>query len=171
MVSSTASSRNKTLLWIGGGCLMILVCVLAVFLFGFGGLYWLGSQTAQEVSVSWDIPTGIEVDEIFEFRIVITNISTVPVQLVNVDFSTSYLRGFLMETTSPLYTDTFQYTQWGGGETVQTYSFDKPIASGEALTVVFNGRAVISGDYSGTVAVCINSNVNCKLNIVRTIVR
>lgn len=171
MESSRSNGRNKTLIWIAGGCAAILICALAVFLFGFGGLYWLGSQTAQEVTVSWDMPTGIDIDEIFEFKIIITNVSAIPVRLVSIDFSTNYLRGFLMETTDPLHTNTLQYTPWGGGETFQAYSFENPIASGKSLTVVFNGKTVISGDYSGTVAVCINSTLNCKLNIVRTIVR
>lgn len=171
MEASGSSSGNKTRIWIIGGCLAILICVLTILLFGFGGFYWLGSQTAKEVSVSWDIPTGMEIDENFEFRIMITNISTVPVELVGIDFSTNYLRGFLIETTNPLYTDTYQYTPWGGGEVFQTYSFNKPIATGETLTIVFNGRAVIRGDYNGTVVVCINSDINCRPNVVRTIIR
>ena len=42
---------------------------------------------------------------------------------------------------------------------------------GETLTIVFHGRAVLSGDYTGTIMVCINSDFNCKTNIVRTIIR
>ena len=171
MVSSTASSRNKTLLWIGGGCLIILVCVLAVFLFGFGGLYWLGSQVADEVDVSWDIPTGMEVGENFEFKIAVTNITTIPVELVEIDFNTNYLRGFLIESTAPQYIDIFEFTPLAGGELFQTYSYKKSIAPGEMLTITFNGRAVVSGDYNGTILVCIDSVFNCRSNIVRTIIQ
>lgn len=162
---------NKTLVWIAGGCLAILVCGLAVFLFGFGGLYWLGTQVAEEVTVSWEIPTGINVDENFEFRIAVTNISTASVNLIGVDFNTNYLRGFLVETTDPLYTDTYQYPALGGGELFQTYSFNAPIAPGETLSIGFNGKTVIRGDFNGTVVVCINSTFNCRTNVVRTIIK
>src|SRR5512140_2547315 len=100
--------------------------------------------------------------------VAVTNISTTPVELTEVDFTTDYLHGFVIETTNPLYTDSYQYSALGGGETYQTYFFKKPIAPGETLTVTFNGKAVIRGDYSGMVGVCINSTVNCKNNAVRT---
>lgn len=170
METPKSKSNNKTVLWIAGGCVAILICMLAVFLFGFGGLYWLGSQTAEEVTVKLDISTEMEVGKNVEFRIMVTNISTVPVQLIGIDFSVNYLRGILIETTDPLYTDTYQYPALGG-ELFQTYSFNKPIAPAETLTIVFNGKAVISGDYNGTVTVCINSDVNCRANVVRTIIK
>lgn len=170
METSPSSSRNKTLLWIGGGCLAILVCMLAVFLFGFGGLYWLGSQVADEVDISWDMPTGMELNENFEFKITITNISTLPVELIEIDFNTNYLRGFLIESTTPQYVDTFEYTPLTGGELFQSYTFYKSIAPGEALTITFNGRVVLRGDFDGTILICIDSAFNCRSNVVRTIV-
>ena len=77
----------------------------------------------------------------------------------------------LVETTDPLYINTFEYSPVGGGELFQTYAFNMSIAPGETLTIVFHGRAVLSGDYTGTIMVCINSDFNCKTNIVRTIIR
>jgi len=170
MEVSGSKSSNKTLIWVAGGCLAVLICGLAVFLFGFGGLYWLGSQSAEEVNVAWEIPSGIGVDENVEFRITVTNISPDPVELVDIDFPTNYLHGFLIDSTDPLYVDTYQYSELGGGESFQTYSFNKSIGPGESLTITFNGKAVIRGDYGGTVAVCINSSFNCKSNVIRTIV-
>lgn len=170
METSTASSRNKTLLWIGGGCFAILVCMLAVFLFGLGGLYWLGSQVADEVDISWDIPTGMELNENFEFKISVINISTIPVELVEIDFNKFYLRGFLIESTTPQYVDNFEYTPLAGGELFQSYTFHKSIAPGETFTVTFNGKTVLRGDYNGTILVCIDSAFNCRSTVVRTIV-
>jgi hypothetical protein len=171
MESAVSKSSNKTLLWIGGGCLAILVCGVALFVFGFGGLYWLGSQTAEEVTVNWGFPTDMNLDETFGLRIAITNVSSAPAELLNVDFSTNYLKGVLIETTDPPYINTFEYSPVGGGEFFQTYSFNMPIAPGETLTIAFNGRAVLTGDLSGTIMVCINSAINCKTNIVRTIIK
>lgn len=171
MEASGSKKSNKTIIWIAGGCLALFVCALAVFLFGFGGLYWLNSQIAQEVSINWEYPTDINVDETFGFRIAVTNVSAVPAQLVDIDFSTNYLKGMFVETTDPLYINTFEYSPVGGGELFQTYAFNMSIAPGETLTIVFHGRAVLSGDYTGTIMVCINSDFNCKTNIVRTIIR
>jgi hypothetical protein len=171
MDSTGSKSSNKTLLWIAGGCIAILVCGVAIFLSGFGGLYWLGSQVAEEVTVSWDVPVDMNVDETFGFLIAITNISSAPAELLNIDFSTNYLRGLLVETTDPPYINTFEYPPVGGGEMFQSYSFNMPIAPGETLTIAFNGRAVLAGDFTGSILVCINSGVNCKTNIVRTIIK
>jgi hypothetical protein len=171
MESSASKSGNKILLWIAGGCLAILICGLVMFVSGFGGLYWLGSQVAEEVNINWDLPTGTEVDSNIEFRIAVTNITKASVELVDIDFTTGYLHGFLIDATTPLYTDTYQYPALGGGEVYQTYTFNQPIAPGETLTIAFHGIAVIRGDYTGTVAVCINSSFNCKTNVVRTIIK
>jgi hypothetical protein len=171
MELSVSKSSNKTVLWIVGGCLAILICGLAGFLFGFGGLYWLGSQVADEVNVDWEIPAGVEVDANVEFKIRITNVTPDPVQLVDIDLPTDYLHGFLIETTDPVYIDTYEYTEFGGEQTFQTYSFNQSIDPGETLTVTFSGKAIVAGDYSGTVAVCINSSVNCKNDVVRTIIK
>ncbi|HXG23819.1 MAG TPA: hypothetical protein VNJ09_04630 [Chthonomonadales bacterium] len=170
METSGSKKRNRTLLWIAGGCLGILVCVLVVFLFGFGGLYWLGTQMAEEVEIGWAIPTGLSVGEDFEFRIVVTNVSAAPVEVLQIDFSAGYLRGFLIETTTPPYLDVFEYTPLGGGELFQSYSFRKLLEPGAEFTFAFNGRAIRTGDFSGTVLVCISSAFNCRTNVVRTIV-
>jgi hypothetical protein len=171
METSGSKQGNKTLLWVAGGCLAVLVCVVAVFLFGFGGLYWLGSQVAKEVDISWEIPTRMNMDENFEFRIAVTNISDTAVNLIGVDFTANYLRGFLVEATDPPYSDTFQYPSLAGGEIFQAFTFNKRIAPGETLTIGFNGKAVIRGDFNGTVVVCINSSFNCRNSLVRTIIK
>lgn len=148
----------------------MLVCVLAVVLFGFGGLYWLGSQIADEVTVDWDVPAALDLNEPFELDIAITNVSNSPVDLASMDINKEYLQGMLIQTTTPLYVNTYEYSPLGGGELFQTYSFNTSIAPGETLTVTFRGQAVLRGDYPGTMIICINSSFNCKTISVRTII-
>jgi len=171
MELSDTKRGNRTPIWIAGGCLAILICGLGVFLFGFGGLYWLGTQFAEEVSVNWNLPSAMTVGEDIKFDIAISNITAAPVDLFSIDFSTNYLQGVLIEATTPLYVNVFEYTAWGGGEVFQSYSFKQSIPPGEPLLIAFNGRAVMSGDYTGTIVVCINSAFNCKTNVLRTIIK
>lgn len=170
MDSSRSTRGNRTLIWVGGACLAVLLCGLAIFLLGFGGFYWLGTQLAEEVDVNWDLPSVLAAGETFKIDLAIVNITTTAVELANIDISTDYLQGILIETTSPLYIDSFEYAAWGGGEVFQSYSFKQTIPPGETLVVAFNGKALMRGDYTGTIAICINSTINCKTNVMRTIV-
>ncbi|MBI2334133.1 MAG: hypothetical protein HYU84_18565, partial [Chloroflexi bacterium] len=65
--------------------------------------------------------------------------------------------------------DTYEYES--GGETYQTYSFQAAIPPGESLTISFEGQAVLPGDFSGGVDVCINSFFNCYTGSIRTLVK
>lgn len=171
-MGSTGSSTNrKTLIWIGGGCLALAMCTVAIILFGFGGIYWFGSQTAPEVSVDWEVPTAMQVGERFEFRFKVTNISNLPVDVMEIDFSSAYLSSVLIESTIPQYIDTFQYAPLGGGEQFQTFTFQDSIPPDKTHTYVFNGTVVLSGDFTGNILICINSVYNCRAHVVRTIVQ
>jgi uncharacterized repeat protein (TIGR01451 family) len=168
---NTPNSNNKTVLWIAGGCLAVLVCVLAVIFLGLGGLYWVGSQAASEVTVQTDIPAVAQVGDAIEFSIAVTNISTEDVELVGVDISMYFLRGIIIDRTSPPYTETSQFNSVGSDEVYISYYFHQTIAPGETLTLVFFGNAVTGGDFSGDVDVCINSDFNCVSNVARMVIQ
>ncbi|MCI0553618.1 MAG: hypothetical protein L0287_21945 [Anaerolineae bacterium] len=171
METTTSSGGNKTILWIAGGCLAVLVCALAIVIFGFGGLAWLGSQTAENVTVQLDIPTEAQTGDTLEFSITITNISGQTAELISIDFSMNYLGGIVIENSSPPYARTDQFDALGGGETFQSFYFNRSIAPDETFTITFNGKATFSGDYTGSVDVCIDSEFNCTRNITRTIIK
>jgi len=171
MESANSSGGNKTILWIAGGCLAILVCVVAVVLFGFGGLAWLGSQTPENAGVVMDVPLEAAVGDGIELNISVTNTGSTTMQLMSIDISLNYLNGIAIDHATPAYTGSSQYDSLGGGETFQTFSFRRSIAAGETLTILFSGVAVSAGDYSGSVSVCIDSGINCAINIVRTVIK
>lgn len=163
--------NNKTLLWIGGGCLVILICIVAVVALGTGGLMWLGSQTPENIDVSIDTPISSEVGDAVEFMVNVTNTGTAPIELNSIDISLNYLKGFNIEYTTPPFTETSQYDALGTDEIFQTFYFSQSIDPGETLSIILNGQAILTGDYTGELDVCIDSEFNCKTNIVRTIIK
>jgi hypothetical protein len=169
-MENTNSGNNKTMIWIAVGCLVVLVCILAVVLFGFGGLMWLGGQTPENASVQVTAPISAKVGEDVEILVTVTNTSDKDMELSSVDFSLNFLNGFTISQVEPPYTETSQYDALGGGETYQTYYFYRPIAPGETLRIVFTAQAVLAGDYSGDVDVCIDSDFNCMTNVPRTVI-
>jgi len=171
METTKSSSGNKTIWWVAGGCIVVLVCVLVLTFSGVGGLVWLGSQSPDNVSITLNVPIEINAGESFEIEVTITNTTAVTLELNSIDFSMNYLTGFLVEETTPPYTETRQYDDLGGGETFQTYYFRRAVTPGETLTIVFKARALTEGDYRGSLDVCIDSEINCKSDIVRTVVK
>jgi hypothetical protein len=169
--NTSTNANNKTWYWVIGGCIAGLVCAIAVCIFGFGGLSWLGSQSADEITTTMDFPNEVQAGDSFEFTIHITNISSSTVELKSVDFSMNYLGGILIDSTEPAYTTTDQYDAIGGEETFQSYYFNKSIAPDETITLKFYVKAISVGDYSGTIDICVNSDFNCQSNIARTIIK
>jgi hypothetical protein len=164
-------SGNKTLLWIAGGCLVVLVCIIGAIVLGFGGLYWLGSQSPENVTVQVEIPSQAQVGDPFEFDITVTNSGPESVQLFSTAISMNFLNGIIIDRTNPQFTETNQYDALGGGETFINYYFSQSIAPGETLKVVFSGKAVSTGVFSGNMDVCINSDFNCITNVARTVIK
>ena len=169
-MENTNSGNKKTMTWIAVGCLVVIVCILAVVLFGFGGLMWLGSQSPENANVQVTAPISAAVGEDVEILVTITNTSDKAMELSSIDFSLNFLNGFTVSQVEPPYTETSQYDALGGDETFQSYYFYRTIAPGETLRIVFNAKAVLSGDFSGNVDVCIDSDFNCVTNIPRTVI-
>ena len=165
------NKNNKTYIWIAVGCLGLLVCILAVIVFGFGGLMWIGAQTPENAAVQVNAPINVKVNESIEISVTITNTGAETMKLASIDLSLNYLNGFIVKQASPPFTETYQYTVPVSGEKVQTFVFDQSIAPGDTLVVVFNGESVLSGDFSGDVYVCVDSGFNCAVITTRTVVK
>lgn len=164
-------SGNKTMVWIAVGCLAVVICILAIILFGFGGLIWLGTQTPENVDVKVSAPQNASVGDDVQIQVSITNTSSEVLELSSIDISLNYLNGFTISQVTPAYSDVGQYDSLGGGETFQTYYFYLPIEPGITMMIVFDGKAVLPGDFSGSIDVCIESDFNCVSNIPRTMIK
>ena len=165
------SSGNKTLVWIAAGCLVLVICVLAVVVLGFGGLAWLGLQTPDNATVSINAPLSANVGDDVQIQIDVTNSSSEPLELSSIDISLNYLNAFNVYRVEPPFSETSQYDSLGGGETFQTYYFYLTLDPGETLTIILEAEVVLSGDFSGTIDVCIDSDFNCVSNIPRTVIK
>ena len=165
------NNNNRTFIWIGVGCVGLLVCIVALVVFGISGLAWLGAQEPENATINVDIPINAKVDETFEIRITITNTGTEAITLDSLDMTLGYLDGFIINQSDPSYTDTYEYDIPLTQEKARAFTYQKTIMPGETLTVILSGIAVKAGDFSGDVNICTNSFYECKSAIARTIVK
>jgi hypothetical protein len=164
--------NNKTMTWIGIGC--VALCILAVAAFvvlGAGGIAWLSGLTPKDIEVTVDHPAQIERGEEIAIEIRITNTGPAAQQLVSIDFSMNYLDGIVIDRSEPDHTHTTQFDALGGGESFLSYYFDRSIAPGETLLVAFTGTAIHEGDFAGDISICVNSEYQCMNAAARTLIR
>lgn len=158
--------------WIGigvGACVLLTVCIIGVMSLSMGGLVWLGSQTPENISSNIDVPLSSEIGEYVELVITVTNIGDSSIDLNSIDFSLNYLDGFDIDYSTPPYDETSQFDALN--EKFQSFYFSQSIDPGDSLTVIFYGQAILPGDYSGALDICIDSLANCQTNIVRTLIK
>ncbi len=170
-MENTNNGNKKTILWIAVGCLVVIACILGVVLLGFGGLLWVGSRTPTNTDIMVDSPLSASVGDDVRIQISVTNTSSDVLELSSIDISLNYLGGFTITQVTPPYSDIGQYDSLGGGETFQTYYFHQSIDPGNTLTILLEGTAVLPGDFSGSIDVCINSDFNCSTHIPRTVIK
>jgi hypothetical protein len=166
----TQANDKKIYIWVGVGCLVLVACILAVIVFGFGGLLWIGSQSPDNAAIKVDVPINSNVDDNVEINIAITNTSAESIKLVSVDISQNYLDGFTIVQSDPPFIEAYQFDNPLTHETFQTYNFDQMIEPDNTLVIVMEGSAILTGDFSGNIDVCIDSTFNCSSNIIRTVI-
>jgi hypothetical protein len=161
-------SGNNTGKWMALGCGIVLAIGLCCG-GAFAGLVWLGAQNADEtVRIEMDVPIDAEVGGPYNFTITVTNITSAEVSIDSIDITTGFLDGFVLDSVTPAYIETYEFDSLGN--TYQTYSFDETIPPGGEILFNFSGRAVLPGDFSGEIDVCVTVFA-CTTNVVRTIVR
>ncbi len=105
----------------------------------------------QGLIVQYQLPYTVHVGEEFEFTLHLTNVSSQPIQVSDIDpdevFTGSILDGaVVLSTDPPMQRD---YSVSG----IKTYKFDTSIPPGETVDVRFLLRATTSGEFSGSVGV------------------
>lgn len=170
MNPGTEKNSNRTMMWIAGGCLALILCGVAVAALAFGGLFWIGSRSPDNAAVQVNAPINVSVGDDVEVRITVSNTTDTSLEVSSIDFSMNFLDGFNVYQVDPPYSESSQYEALGGGETFQSYYFHRSVGPGETLTLVFSAQAVTPGDFSGNIDVCIDSDFNCVSNIARTVI-
>lgn len=164
------NSNNAARNWLAVGCAATVVLTICCVAGIMGGLIWIGSQSADGLAqVNINAPSTVEQGGTFVIAVEITNISGKTIQLNSVDISKNLLHGFIIGAVEPAYIETYEYG--GLNEEYQTFAFNIAIPPGESLTVHFESEAVLPGDFSGEIDVCVNTAYNCHRSALRAIVK
>lgn len=157
-------NRNlQRVLFAGAGCALVVVVGLVVLVIFLGVLV----QEPEGVRVSVGAPAEATVGEPFLARLQVENISAEPRTLVDLDVADSYLEGFIIQSSSPPYTDTLHVPL----DNTLSHSYDLPVPPGGSLVVLLTVMPVRTGDHYGDFDFCIDSELSCISQRVRTVVR
>ena len=161
--------NKKTIIGIGLGCVVICL-ILGCVVLGFSG-YYMKRLLSEPEGILVDVRSPMKVNkgENFTLEIQITNTGNSTQELTCIDLDSSYLEGVIVKGTNPDYVG-FDNNDLIESMAFQSYYFKQEIPTGETITIQFTMQALKSGDYSGTIDTCINTETNCLENYVRTIV-
>ncbi len=137
---------------------LLLVLSSALFLSACGA--------PEGISVKIDVPAQVKVDESFDLVVNIMNESDESQELNSIDIGHDYLKGVLLESSDPNYTESWDFDLLG----FMSYDYVTELAAGETLQVTYTMKAISAGDYSDSLDVCFNTVSDCLYNTIRTIV-
>jgi hypothetical protein len=161
---------GKIALWTGSGCVVLMVGMVLGCFMGIGGILWL-TRPPENVTVSVDAPIQVGIGDEIEFTVNVTNGRTDVIEIVGVDVGAEYLDGITVRSSTPAYTDMLPPDENAFGENFQNFYFSIPVAPGESASITFTGTTITTGDYGGSLDVCIDSDFRCLPKVIRTVVR
>jgi len=141
----------------------IKALALPIFLIAFA---IFGCSSPDEVDISVRAPTTVPLGRRFEFHAIVQNTSSTEKILVDLDVAEEYLEGIVVEGTQPQFLEAYHLPI----DNTMSYSFDIPIEPGGQTLVVFSAYAAKTGDFSGEIDFCINSEIACLSYPIRTII-
>ncbi|QQR55220.1 hypothetical protein IPG41_01510 [Candidatus Peregrinibacteria bacterium] len=125
-----------------------------------------GCVYPEDVTVTIDAPSRVQVGETFDIVLKVTNESTESQTLTSIDVGLDYLEGILMEESVPAYVESWEFDFFG----FMSFDYKKNLPLGESLEISFLMDPITPGDYSGALDVCVNTEMACIYNTVRTVV-
>jgi hypothetical protein len=158
--------NKKLVIGLGIGCAVLCFVLVIVAVLGF----WFFSQateTPADISIQVSAPANANVGDDIIIEVTITNTGQQSRELNSIDIYTSYLDGVVIQRTSPTY-DEFSDNLFGN---FHSYYFYRQLPPGSTTTVQFFARAVMSGNFSGDLDVCIDSEIRCTSYFIRTVIR
>ncbi|OQY27244.1 MAG: hypothetical protein B6I38_10325 [Anaerolineaceae bacterium 4572_5.1] len=158
---------KKTVLWLGAGC--VVVCVmLGIALLVLGGAFvnW-AMEEPENITVDMTLPVEVAKGDEFVMEVQVTNSANEPQELNSIDIDVSYLDGVIINRTEPIYSD---FSEIEFVKSFHSYFFGNDIPANSSFIVKFYMTALKPGDFSGSVDVCINSEVECLEYFARTII-
>ncbi len=170
MESEQNFDTGKIILWTGAGCTVLIIGMVLGCVFSVGGLMWL-TRAPENVTALIEAPIQIDNGDEVEFIVHVTNHGTEKVVITDINVSAYYLDGITIGSVTPLYDEVFTPVETAFGENFQDYYFSISVPPGETVSVTFTGTAIASGDFGGSLDICIDSSFSCIPKIIRTVVR
>ena len=144
--------NKKVIIGLGIGCAVLCIVSIIITLIAGGALINWSLSGPENVRISVDTPLQVTKDESVIIEVQVENTATESQLLDSIDITSEYLAGIAIVKAEPPFIESFRL----GGEW-QSYTFRQEISPGTTLTVQFFGVAVKTGDFSGSIDVCINS--------------
>jgi len=157
--------NRKFVLWTVTGCgILCLGTILFVILMGGSLLKWV-AQDPENIEIDVIVPASVSLDEELILLVEITNLAEEDQTLDSIDIDLSYLDGFSVDGTEPEFADMME-----ASNAFSTYDFQTPIPAGGQLEIRYYMTAILVGERSGEIQVCVNWFANCANRSIRTIV-
>lgn len=151
-----------------GSCLLATLLCVSFSVLGVGAMAWFSLQEPTGVDIQVIAPTEVELDEAFSFVVRVKNTGTEPQTVRRIDITSSYLDGFEITRSTPIYSYRNSAEIMGIG--VEVFEFQELVLEEETLDIEFEVHAVNPGYYSGDMEVCVSSDVVCEKLVARTTV-
>jgi hypothetical protein len=168
IVSSTGGTKmnKKLIIGLGIGCVLFCIGFTIVVAIASGVFFMWGMQEPENVNISVDSPIQVTKGESVIIKVQVENFAAESQILHSIDISNSYLDGIAIKNALPPFVESYPIPYID----MESYTFEQEISSRTTLVVQFFGVAVKTGDYSGEIDVCINTESVCTTFLIRTIV-
>ena len=158
--------NKKVIIGLGIGCAVLCIASIIIVLIAGGVLIKWGLREPENISISVDTPVQVTKDESVIIEVQMENTATESQLLHSIDISSEYLAGIAIKEANPPFVESFLIPLFD----IQSYTFEQEISPGTTLVLQFFGVAVKTGDFSGSIDVCINSGGICTSFAARTVV-
>lgn len=120
--------------------------------------------TVQDVHVSIDEVTNAVIGDQFQVVVHIQNLGTEERELTSIDIGDSYLEGMNLAFSDPEWIQEWDFGFMG----FQSYDYQIMIPAGESLDIVYVFEAIDTGNFEGSLDVCIDTESDCIYNTIFT---
>jgi hypothetical protein len=141
--------------WRAAGIALLLAPV-AVVLFLVGGFTLSTLLQPQDIEIRVDAPLVVNEGEPFEIQLHAQNKGDTQVTLVAIDISKEYLRGIVIESFNPPFSESEEDLPF-----IVSYHYDLPIPAGQKIEIILQAHGEVQGNYYEWFSFCIDSAMTC----------
>ncbi|MDF1497515.1 MAG: hypothetical protein P1P90_05665 [Patescibacteria group bacterium] len=123
-----------------------------------------GCNVPESITVQKNSPTEVISGETFTFSVDIKNADNKDHELRSIDIDKTFLDGIMIVSTTPVTSE--EYEVFGQ----HIFEFKSDIPANSTKEVIFNAKAIKSGDFSGDFDICIDGDASCLFNSIRILV-